>query len=209
MKDVIKELETKLNAKAADLEVVKMNGWMLPIDKMDSSVLSGLKKCRHLALSTNNIDKISSLQGLVSLEVLSLGRNQIKRLENLDSVADTLRQLWISYNLIEKLNGIEKCKKLKVLYISNNKIEKWQEIERLRELPELEDLLLVGNPIERATKDAGLNWRVEVVKRLPSLKRLDGKPVLDEDREGDLSAPAEGAPVAQSPVANSGTPVPN
>lgn len=113
------------------MEEVKLIGCYPSIEKMDSQALSVLKKCRKLSLSTNAIEKIGSLQGLVSLEILSLGRNQIKRLENLDSVADTLQQLWISYNQIEKLNGIEKLKKLKVLYISNNKIDKWSEFERL------------------------------------------------------------------------------
>jgi dynein light chain 1 len=58
--------------------------------------------CKHLSLSTNNIEKISSLSGMDNLSVLSLGRNLIKKIENLDGVADTLEELWISYNLIEK-----------------------------------------------------------------------------------------------------------
>lgn len=119
----------------------------------------------------------------VSLEILSLGRNQIKKFENLEGVADTLTQLWISYNLIEKMTGIEKLKKLRLLYMSNNKVDKWSEFERLKELEFLEDLLFVGNPLERTTKDSGQNWRVEVIRRLPKLKRLDGKPVLDEEIE--------------------------
>jgi hypothetical protein len=45
-----------------------------------------------------------------NLEVLSIGRNQIKKLEGLDDVAGTLRELWISYNLIDKLNGLEKVR---------------------------------------------------------------------------------------------------
>ena len=59
--------------------------------------------CRYLTLSTNNIEKISSLSGLDNLKTLSLGRNQIKKIENLDSVAETLEELWISYNLLERL----------------------------------------------------------------------------------------------------------
>ena len=59
--------------------------------------------CSHLCLSTNNIEKISSLSGMDNLKILSLGRNQIKKIENLDGVADTLEELWISYNLLEKL----------------------------------------------------------------------------------------------------------
>jgi hypothetical protein len=33
----------------------------------------------------------------------------------LDGVADTLKELWVSYNSIEKLAGIEKLKALEVL----------------------------------------------------------------------------------------------
>ncbi len=58
---------------------------------------------RHLALSTNNIEKISSLSGMDSLRILSLGRNLIKKIENLDAVADTLEELWISYNQVTSL----------------------------------------------------------------------------------------------------------
>lgn len=59
--------------------------------------------CRHLALSTNSIEKISSLSGMESLKILSLGRNLIKKIENLDAVAETLEELWISYNVITGL----------------------------------------------------------------------------------------------------------
>ncbi|KAI8615818.1 hypothetical protein BC830DRAFT_1120882 [Chytriomyces sp. MP71] len=64
---------------------------------------------------TNQIEKISNLHGLGNLKVLSLGRNSIKEIEGLDAVADTLEELWINYNQIERLNGIEFRKKLKVL----------------------------------------------------------------------------------------------
>jgi hypothetical protein len=38
--------------------------------------------------------------------VLSLGRNCIKKLEGLEPVAPTLKQLWVSYNVIERLVGV-------------------------------------------------------------------------------------------------------
>lgn len=85
-------------------EVVTLTGVCPPIEKMDSS-LAALKACRHLALSTNSLDKIGSLQGLEALEVLSLGRNCLKKLENLEAVAGSLRQLWISYNQVDRLVG--------------------------------------------------------------------------------------------------------
>ena len=61
---------------------------------------------RHLALSTNAIEKISSLSGMDNLRILSLGRNLIKKIENLDAVAETLEELWISYNLITSLVSV-------------------------------------------------------------------------------------------------------
>lgn len=62
--------------------------------------------------------------------MLSLGRNQIKKLEGLDDVASTLKELWISYNLLDKLNGIEKLTNLTVVYMSNNLIAKWTEFDK-------------------------------------------------------------------------------
>lgn len=98
-------------------------------------------------------------------------------------MADTLEQLWISYNLIEKLNGIEKLQKLKVFYASNNKIKDWTEVARLANLPLLEDVVLRGNPIKREDMDIQV-YVNEVKKRVPGLKILDGEGVGGDD-EGD------------------------
>lgn len=203
---------------AGEAERVELTGLCPPIDKMDSS-LAALHACRHLALSTNNLDKIGNLTGLERLEVLSLGRNCLKKLENLEAVAGTLQQLWLSYNQIDRLvsrlrgsggvhalcqhkaqgcasvvvgvprmmydaaatsvpphvslcapslsipqAGIEKCSQLRVLYASNNRIKDWAEIDRLSALPELEDLLLVGNPLYNEWKENGAlpQYRIEV-----------------------------------------------
>jgi hypothetical protein len=68
-------------------------------------IIDNTPQNRHLALSTNNIEKISSLSGMDSLCILSLGRNLLKKIENVEAVADTLQELWLSYNQIEKLVG--------------------------------------------------------------------------------------------------------
>jgi len=59
-------------------------------------------------------------------------------------LGDTLEELWISYNLIEKLKGVGVLKKLKVLYMSNNLVKEWTEFNKLQEMPNLEDLVFVG-----------------------------------------------------------------
>ena len=130
---------------------------------MDNS-LATLKKCVQLSLSTNNIEKIGSLAGLECLKILSLGKNQIKKLENLDGVAATLEELWISYNLIERLTNIDKLPNLRVLYMSNNKIENFKELDKLAPLANLAELLLVGNPLYPSAEkpeELGCEYRIE------------------------------------------------
>lgn len=117
LKDALKDLAAKSEgAPVEEMEHVKLFGRMPPIGKLDAS-LSTLKKCKKLSLSTNMIDKITSVSGMDSLEVFSIGRNNIKKIEGMDGVADTLKELWISYNSVEKLAGIEKLKALEVLYM--------------------------------------------------------------------------------------------
>ncbi|KAI8817936.1 uncharacterized protein EV422DRAFT_21971 [Fimicolochytrium jonesii] len=189
LKDAIKAWEEKTGLVAADSPKIKLISSQPFLTKMDAS-LAQLTKCEHLALSTNQIDKISSLNGLASLKILSLGRNNIKKIEGLDAVADTLEELWISYNQIERLNGIECCKKLKVLYASNNKIKDWSGLQPLGGLAHCVEVLFVGNPVEE--KATGENvWVAEMTKRFPQLKKLDGKPIIregggdEEDEKGE------------------------
>ena len=96
-------LEAKTETPKEEMTEVALYGFMPPIKKLDAS-LSTLKKCKKLSLSTNQIDKITSVSGMDSLEIMSIGRNGIKKIEGLDGVADTLKELWISYNSIEKLS---------------------------------------------------------------------------------------------------------
>ncbi|KAJ3012218.1 UNVERIFIED_CONTAM: Dynein light chain 1, axonemal [Siphonaria sp. JEL0065] len=180
IKDAIKLWEEKNpGVSAAEAPVVKLLAQQPFIVKMDAS-LAALAKVEHLGLSTNQIEKISNLQGLSCLKILSLGRNYIKKIEGLDAVADTLEELWISYNNIERLNGIECCKKLKVLYASNNKIKAWEGVTSLQALPALEEVLLFLNPLEEKCSAEG-TWIPEMMKKFPGLKKLDGKPIIRED----------------------------
>ncbi|KAI9221305.1 hypothetical protein BC828DRAFT_405042 [Blastocladiella britannica] len=178
-KDALKLWEEKNGRPVVEEKVVKLLMFQPFITKLDAS-LSTLTKCEHLGLSTNMIEKISNLQGLSSLRKLSLGRNYIKKIEGLDAVADTLEELWISYNQIERLNGVECCKKLKVLYASNNKIKAWEGANCLKDLPLLEDLVLVGNPLEEKHSADG-NWREVCTRTFPQIKRLDGQIVIKND----------------------------
>eukprot|EP00042_Codosiga_hollandica_P034557 m.242248 g.242248 ORF g.242248 m.242248 type:complete len:190 (-) comp54438_c0_seq2:660-1229(-) len=181
IKDAIMKWEEKNQMAVAQAPVVKLICSLPPIEKMDAA-LSQLSHVEQLSLSTNAIEKISNLNGFKNLKVLSLGRNNIKAIAGLEPVADTLEQLWISYNLIDKLKGIGILRNLKVLYMSNNKVKDWSEFERLKELPNLEDLLFVGNPLQEKHAADG-DWIQQVASRLPKLKKLDGVPIVRQDED--------------------------
>ncbi|XP_011177877.1 dynein axonemal light chain 1 [Zeugodacus cucurbitae] len=175
IKEALKRWEEREQQSAVESKVVELQFQWPPIEKMDNT-LSNLVNCERLSLSTNMIEKIFGLNGMKNLRVLSLSRNYIKNVSGLEAVAETLVELWLSYNLIEKLKGLSALKALKVLYISNNLIKDWSELTRLQELEALEDLVVVGNPISEGMDEA--TWRAECIKRLPTIKKLDGEPVV-------------------------------
>jgi len=114
--------------------------------------------------------------------VLSVGRNIIKRIEKLEDVAETLEELWISYNQIASLDGLQGMNALSSLYISNNNIKSWAELDKLASLPSLKDILLIGNPIylEMPSREEA---RVEVLRHLPNITKIDGQMVKPSERE--------------------------
>ncbi|EAW81123.1 dynein axonemal light chain 1 [Homo sapiens] len=183
IKEALARWEEKTGQRPSEAKEIKLYAQIPPIEKMDAS-LSMLANCEKLSLSTNCIEKIANLNGLKNLRILSLGRNNIKNLNGLEAVGDTLEELWISYNFIEKLKGIHIMKKLKILYMSNNLVKDWAEFVKLAELPCLEDLVFVGNPLEEK-HSAENNWIEEATKRVPKLKKLDGTPVIKGDEEED------------------------
>jgi len=182
IKDAIKQWEGENDGQiAGDAEKVMLNGVMPPIEKMDAS-LGALKSVKRLALSTNAIEKITGLNGLTNLEILSLGRNGLRKIDGLEPVGGTLKQLWLSYNYIDKLGGLTVCPNLEVLYISNNRVSSWGEIEKLGDNKNLREVLFKANPIEEKYSKEG-TWRVEFVKRVKQIKKLDGYIIEDSERE--------------------------
>ncbi|PSN47277.1 Dynein light chain 1 [Blattella germanica] len=174
IKEAIQLWEFKTGSIASEATEVTLSLQMPPIKKMDRN-LSELEKCEKLSLSSNIIEQISGLQTLRNLKILALGRNEIKSLSGLEPVSDTLEELWISYNFIEQLNGIENFKMLKVLYIAHNLVKDWDEFDRLKNVPFLDELLFVGNPLyKRLTEE---KWREEASKRLTNLTKLDGEAI--------------------------------
>lgn len=166
---------------SAEAERVDLYCQTPPIAKMDGT-LNSLVECERLALSTNSIDRIVSLGGMTKLKILSLGRNNLKRIENLEANAGTLEELWLSYNHIASLDGVAGLSNLTTLYLGNNQIKHWAELEKLKPLTNLKDILLIGNPIYAEMSSIEMA-RVEVLKYLPDLTKIDGDMVKPGERE--------------------------
>ncbi|XP_043289744.1 dynein axonemal light chain 1-like isoform X2 [Venturia canescens] len=145
-KDALRRWEEETGQEASSATEVTLSFQWPPIEKMDNA-LSTLSKCEKLSISTNMIEKIAGVSSLKNLRVLSLGRNFIKGFTGLETLGDTLDELWVSYNCIEKMKGVHALRNLRVLYMSNNLVREWNELSRLQELPNLRDLLFVGNPL--------------------------------------------------------------
>ncbi|XP_043252341.1 dynein axonemal light chain 1-like [Colletes gigas] len=174
-KEAIRRWEEENGQEASTATEVILSFQWPPIEKMDNA-LATLVSCEKLSLSTNMIEKIAGIASLKNLKILALGRNLIKGFTGLEALADTLEELWISYNLIEKTKGINVMRNLRVLYMSNNLVREWNEFSRLQELANLQDLVFVGNPLNDSLELE--QWRSEVARRLPTLEKLDGEPII-------------------------------
>ncbi len=102
----------------------------------------------------------------------------------LEDVGATLEELWISYNQIEKLDGLQPCVKLSVLFMSNNKIKTFDEISKIAQLPEIKNVLFIGNPCygDKSKEDNA----PYVVKRIPQIEMVDGKMISPAVRKQAL-----------------------
>ncbi|XP_070168045.1 dynein axonemal light chain 1 isoform X2 [Polyergus mexicanus] len=161
-KEAIRRWEEENEQEAATATEVTLSFQWPPIEKMDNA-LTVLANCEKLSLSTNMIEKIA-------------GRNLIKGFAGFEALGDTLVEIWVSYNYIEKMKGIQAMRNLRVLYMSNNLVREWNEFARLQELPNLRDLVFVGNPLYESNEIE--QWRIEVARRLPNLEKLDGEPII-------------------------------
>ena len=144
------------------------------LERLDNEI-NQFENAEKLSLSTNSIQMIVPMQRLKNLKILSLARNNIKRIQNLEDVAATLEQLWLSYNQIESLNNMAPLQKLTTFYISNNRIKNWDEVAKCSQLADLTTVLFIGNPIyTQPTKQE--NWPM-VVRKIPNIQSVDGSMV--------------------------------
>jgi hypothetical protein len=137
--------------------------------------LIDLKFLKVLDLSYNNISKIQGLNS-TSIRELNLSGNQINSLDGLQDLPN-LTSLNVENNCVLSLFPLAECKNLTFINASGNKIEYARQTEFLGEIPWLNTLLLHKNPCHKMD-----HYRLRVIYRLPNLERLDFTTVQAEER---------------------------
>ena len=157
--------------------------------------LSGLQALRVLHLQGNEISRVDGLQHLHELRELVLDRNKIKALDahSLAALAN-LRELRLEENGLRTLDHFAPLPKLQVLALGSNRILDVAELEKLGALPALQQIVLVNNPVARKQL-----YRPTLIRRLPSLKSIDGRELtLDERDRAELIFAADFRPAGPS-----------
>jgi internalin A len=91
----------------------------------DIKDLTGLEKCKNLALiklTKNKISDLKPLKDLANLQSLDLAQNEIKDISPLAG-CKALQYIELSDNKIEKIDALKELTALNSLYLGNNKIE--------------------------------------------------------------------------------------
>jgi internalin A len=144
--------------------------------------LTGLEKCRSLALlnlENNEIEKIDAIKDLKNIQSLNLAKNKITDIKPIAELTK-LQYVHLADNQISDISIISKLTNLRSLYLSNNKIvdlkalaelAKKEEGDEKAQTPKIWSLYLDGNQIENIAPIAAL-------KKLDSLD-LRGNAVAD------------------------------
>ena len=135
---------------------------------------------RELRLDDSFVQSIRDLgTGLQNLRVLWLSRAGVTELWGI-SAMPLLEELYVSFNEISDLSSLNYHEGLQVIDLEGNNVAAWEEVEVLETLPELRELSLAGNPIQKAA-----GYAKRVCSGLPNLIMLDDEMVASMDLSAD------------------------
>ncbi|XP_009955931.1 PREDICTED: leucine-rich repeat and guanylate kinase domain-containing protein [Leptosomus discolor] len=150
----------------------------LLLDFNNIEEIRGLEKCHsltHLSLSHNRLFAVSGLENL-PIRILNLSSNQIEKITGLDSLK-TLQKLDLSSNKITSLEGLGGHDLLEMINLEDNQIAELRELECIEDLPLLRVLNLLKNPVQEQTD----YWLLTIFMLL-QLTELDLKKISVEEK---------------------------
>lgn len=138
--------------------------------------LSSLTNLKTLDLSFNKINDLDFLKHCQKLQILKLEKNLITSTDGLSKLVN-LVEVDLSFNMLEKIQGLHDLKKLEKLTLVTNVIQQIEDIERIEELTSLQDINVIGNPVQ-------LNFNQELISYLlvkvgDQLKVINMVPITD------------------------------
>ncbi|KAF4114678.1 leucine-rich repeat and guanylate kinase domain-containing protein [Onychostoma macrolepis] len=150
----------------------------LILDYNSFSAIRGLEKCKrlsHLSLTHNNISRIRGLDHL-PLRKLYLTGNVIQKIENLQTLRN-LQVLDLSCNRIQSLSGLQNLHLLGNINLESNLISEVKEAAHLHDLILLREMNLLRNPVQDQD-----DYRLAVIFLLQHLIILDQHTVTAEEK---------------------------
>ncbi|KAL0216768.1 hypothetical protein P9112_008952 [Eukaryota sp. TZLM1-RC] len=136
-----------------------------------------LRTLREVTLHQQNLQRIDTVGTLCKqLEILFLQCNYITKIENLYPLK-RLRYLNLAVNGITTIENLDRCESLEKLDFTANFIDNIISIQSLRDLFNLKEVYLVGNPICEFD-----HYRLFIISQLPQLLKLDGTEIQNTER---------------------------
>ncbi|CAL8095211.1 unnamed protein product [Orchesella dallaii] len=152
----------------------------------------------YLQLADNDIEEVYGLTSDISpwITVLDLKGNKLKSLAGID--LPQLQRIYLGYNQLKDLKGLDGCPNLTHLHARNNNISHLEEFPvlekleyvnlRANDLRRYTQMILLGNAQNIRTlilKDNPIatlpDYKIEVLAANQNVRRLDKNPVLETD----------------------------
>eukprot|EP00111_Clytia_hemisphaerica_P021282 TCONS_00062638-protein len=131
--------------------------------------ITGLKELNTLVISNNKFTELD-LNGWPKLQKFSATNNHFEAFPNCQALK-SIGDIKLNHNAISEIpEWIKGCSRLKILDLGNNKLENFESIVSLKDLPNLENLNLKGNPL---CDDP--DYIIKVKEAFPKLKTFDFK----------------------------------
>ncbi|XP_068023549.1 protein phosphatase 1 regulatory subunit 7-like [Melanerpes formicivorus] len=115
----------------------------------------------------NRLTKIEGLQSLVNLRELYLSHNGIEVIEGLEN-NNKLTMLDIASNRIKRIENISHLTELQEFWMNDNLVESWSDLDELKGAKNLETVYLERNPLQKDPQH-----RRKIMLALPTVRQID------------------------------------